>query len=114
MGMRDIGSIVMDGDAQTAPVYLPLSGVSPAWSGKAASDLNKALVEQITEFATDEAWRMGYEDFRAGREDRPNPFHRVFLHGVPHAMFAMFYRRGIKAGCLESVGRDISGLLAVA
>lgn len=92
-----MGTIVLDGDSLVAPVYLQESGNAPSWSGKSVYSLTKAEIEAVNVFATDEAWQMGFDTYRDGLTPIGNPFHKCFLHGVPYALFAMFYRRGMKA-----------------
>jgi len=93
-----MGTIVMSGDALAAPIYLPeAGGPAPTWSGKSVYSLSKAEIEAVNVFATDEAWQLGFDTYRDGRPVLENPFHKGFLHGVPHALFGMFYRRGMKA-----------------
>ncbi len=92
-----MGTIVLHGDSLIAPVYLPDSGPTPSWSGKSVYSLNKTEIESVNAFATDEAWQMGFDAYRDGLTPIENPFHKNFLHGVPYALFTMFYRRGMKA-----------------
>ena len=91
-----MGTIVMDGDAKVAPVYLPIRGGAVAWSGKSSDQMSLADFNAISLFCKDEAWEMGYEDGLEGRAKRNNPFHIAFLEGNPHAMFS-----GIGSRCLS-------------
>lgn len=107
-----MGTIVMSGEAHRAPIYMPDSETGPSWSGKSVYELNKAEIEAINGFATDEAWQMGYDDVCEGIKARGNPFHRGFLHGVPFALFALYYRRGSAAGNRKALGTDLGELFA--
>lgn len=89
-----MGTIVMDGDAKVAPVYLPIRGGAVAWSGKSSDQMSRADFNAISLFCKDKAWEMGYEDGLEGRAKRNNPFHISFLEGNPHAMFSDSYHRG--------------------
>lgn len=107
-----MGTIVLQGDSLIAPVYVPDSGAAPSWSGKSVYSMNKAEIEAVNVFATDEAWQMGYDAFCDGIAELENPFHKGFLHGVPHALFGMFYRRGMKAAEVGFVRQPADVLFA--
>lgn len=107
-----MGTIVMNGDDLNAPVYLPETGAAPSWSGKSVYSLTKAEIEAVNTFATDEAWQIGYDMQRDGLPPAENPFHKGFLHGVPYALFAMFYRRGAMAAKVGAMGVPVEHLFA--
>lgn len=89
-----MGTIVLNGGPDHAPVYLPDSGISPSWSGKSIFELSRLDLEAITSFSTDDAYEMGKNDFIEDRPLTPNPFHPRFLLGVPHTAFETYYQRG--------------------
>ncbi|WP_126448069.1 hypothetical protein [Sulfuricystis multivorans] len=87
-------AILLSGDPEHAPIYIPDSGLPPAWSGKSIYELTKTDLDAIANFTMNEAYELGKEDFLEDRHETPNPFHRRFLMGVPRSIFETFYRRG--------------------
>lgn len=84
----------LDGAQDFAPIFLPAIGEEPTWSGKSIFELSKAEIEAISMFCMDAAFEMGMEDYVEGRRETKNPFHPRFLNGVPHSIYATYYRRG--------------------
>ena len=89
-----MATIVLNGEPDHAPVYIPDSGNPPSWSGKSIYEMSRMDLEAIASFSMDVAYELGKDDFLEDRPETPNPFHQRFLMGVPHSTFDTFYRRG--------------------
>ena len=76
--------IFYQGTEETAPVCIAMVGVAPAWQGKDRAELTKSDMDKMLEFCIREGKKIGYEDYCLGRTVLRNPFHRRFLHGMPH------------------------------
>ena len=92
----EIGTIIA-GSAVFAPQYQPANGVTPGWSGRAVHELTLQDIEEVHDFCMEGAWEVGFEDAVMMAEERPNPFHRQFLQGVPFSVFLTYYTRGRNA-----------------
>ena len=86
--------VLIAGNAITAPVYQTIEGHSPSWSGRIVYDLKQEDIENVHSFCMEEAWELGYEDGMSDLDERQNPFHRSFLHGIPYSVFDAYYARG--------------------
>lgn len=84
------------GTEECAPNCLATAGAVPAWSGKTRSELTRGDLDDMLAFCMKEGQQIGYDDYRFGRPLRINPFHRRFLHGMPHLYFKSFYEIGRK------------------
>ena len=89
--------VLIAGNAITAPVYQSGHGHTPSWSGRIVYDLKLQDIEDVHAFCMEEAWEIGYDDGMSNREERVNPFHRNFLHGIPYSVFGAYYARGRNA-----------------
>ena len=89
-----MGTFVVMGSPERAPVYLPDGVAPPAWSGQSVYDLTREDIEAISQFCVDEAFEMGVNEAIDGVPALANPFHPRFMFGVPHATFSTYYGRG--------------------
>ena len=89
--------VLIIGSAITAPVYQTVEGHTPSWSGRIVFDLKEQDIEDVHAFCMEDAWEIGYEDGISEQEERQNPFHRSFLHGIPYSVFDAYYARGRNA-----------------
>lgn len=94
METRETGKVVPSENAAVAPIYEPLFGEPPSWSGKPEIGMSMEDIESVHDFCMEDAWTLGFEDEVLGLEDRPNPFRRGFLRGVPFSVFMTYYTRG--------------------
>jgi len=96
-----VGAKIVVGTRSKAPrVLTGLLGM-PSWSGKDAEALSEEEQRQVFAYAEDAGERQGLTDAirhldTAGLDQRSSPFHPDFLGGVPHAVWRMGYRRGIR------------------
>ena len=82
------------GTEECAPNCIASSGAAPVWSGKTRSELTRGDLDDMLAFCMTEGQQIGYDDYRFCRPVRINPFHRRFLHGMPHLYFKSFYEIG--------------------
>lgn len=88
--------VFISGSEEIAPNCIAAVGSAPEWSGKSRSELTRMDMDSMLAFCMTQGKRIGYEDFRLGRPVRVNPFHRRYLHGMPHLYFKAFYVIGRK------------------
>ena len=84
------------GTEECGPNCIAAGVAAPVWSGKTRSELTRPDLDDMLAFCMKEGQRIGYDDYRLGRPVRINPFHRRFLHGMPHLYFKSFYEIGRK------------------
>ena len=84
------------GTEECAPNCIAAGVAAPVWSVKTHSELTRSDLDDMLAFCMKEGQRIGYDDYRLGRPVRINPFHRRFLHGMPHLYFKAFYQIGRK------------------
>ena len=84
------------GTEECAPNCIASAGADLVWSGKTRSELTRGDLDDMLAFCMKEGQQIGYDDYRFGRPLRINPFHRRFLHGMPHLYFKSFYEIGRK------------------
>lgn len=89
--------VFITGTEEAAPVCLGADG-SPSWSGKRLKELSLSEMDRMLSFCMKVGKHLGYEDYRLGRPVRINPFHRRYLHGMPHLYFQSYYEIGMQTG----------------
>ena len=89
--------VLVPGSALMAPVYKPIDCDAPPWSGRIVYDLKLDDIESVYTFCMEDAWDLGYEDGVCEKEERANPFHGNFMHGIPYSVFQTYYMRGRNA-----------------
>lgn len=104
------------GTADQAPSFLTGIIGLPTWSGKKLNEMTDAEIRDMCTFAETEGERAGWLDADEGKdvlrgELESNPFHRDFLGAVPHQLWRMAYRRGVR-GATAGVRRPILGAIA--
>lgn len=100
------GVVLVSGSAIMAPVYKPADGESPWWSGRISFEIEKDVVGSVLDFCMEDAYALGYEDGVVDMEERTNPFHRNFMHGIPYSVFMTYYMRGRNASqrtCAQAI-----------
>lgn len=90
-------TVFLPGTEVSAPTCLTSVAKAPTWNGKRLQQLTKDELDDMLAFCMREGKKIGYDDYRFGRPLRLNPFHRRYLHGMPHLYFRSFYEMGRKA-----------------
>jgi hypothetical protein len=88
--------VFLPGTEETAPTCIAAAGLAPVWNGKSRSELTRSDMDDMLVFCMKEVRQIGHDDYRFGRPVRVNPFHRRYLHGMPHLYFKAFYQIGRK------------------
>lgn len=88
--------VFFTGSEEAAPNCLAAAGSAPSWNGKTRSELARSDMDDMLLFCMNQGRQIGYDDYRFGRPVRINPFHRRYLHGMPHLYFKSFYELGRK------------------
>ena len=89
-------TVFLPGTEMSGPTCLTSVAKAPSWNGKRLQQLSKDELDDMLAFCMREGKNLGYDDYRFGRPLRINPFHRRFLHGMPHLYFKSFYEIGRK------------------